>query len=87
MASVQAYLQSYIFRLLHDCGAAMSSMLVCVFCRVKDCQYAWRKLDGVSIDGRKWKVDHATKVGSSPFPPCCAVLRCLLPMRLGYYWR
>ncbi|CAK0784548.1 hypothetical protein CVIRNUC_007752 [Coccomyxa viridis] len=31
------------------------------FRRVKDCQYAWRKLDGVSIDGRKWKVDYATK--------------------------
>lgn len=31
------------------------------FRRAKDTQYAWRKMDGVSIDGRRWKVDYATK--------------------------
>ena len=34
----------------------------------------------MSIDGRKWKVDYATKVAPA-FPPCCAVLRFMLPMR------
>ena len=23
----------------------------------KDAEYAWRKMDGVTMDGRKWKVD------------------------------
>lgn len=27
-----------------------------------DAAYAWRKMDGISKDGRKWKVDYATKV-------------------------
>ena len=65
MSSVQASLQPQITRILHTCSAAMCLMSVCVFCRVKDCQYAWRKLDGVSINGRKWKVDYATKVPPS----------------------
>ncbi|CAL5229604.1 g12964 [Coccomyxa viridis] len=31
------------------------------FRRAKDAQYAWRKMEGVSIDGRRWKVDYARK--------------------------
>ncbi len=40
-----------------------------MLCRAKDAQYAWRKMDGVSIDGRRWKVDYATKV--KPHRPVC----------------
>ena len=31
-------------------------------CSSSDAAYAWRKMDGISVDGRKWKVDYATKV-------------------------
>ena len=48
-------------------GAALS-------CRAKDAQYAWRKMDGMSIDGRRWKVDYATKV-----QPCRPILPCHFP--------
>ncbi len=40
-------------------------------CRAKDAQYAWRKMEGVSIDGRRWKVDYARKV-----QPCTPLLPC-----------
>ena len=40
-------------------------------CRAKDAQYAWRKMEGVSIDGRRWKVDYATKV-----QPCKHIYSC-----------
>ncbi|KAK9832618.1 hypothetical protein WJX81_003961 [Elliptochloris bilobata] len=26
-----------------------------------DATYAWRKMDGVQVDGRKWKIDYATR--------------------------
>ena len=31
-------------------------------CSSSDAAYAWRKMDGIPVDGRKWKVDYATKV-------------------------
>lgn len=30
------------------------------FDRSDDCSYAWKKMDGVRIDGRYWKIDYAT---------------------------
>lgn len=30
-------------------------------CSSKDAEYAWRKMDGLTMDGRKWKVDWANK--------------------------
>lgn len=36
-------------------------LLLVYVCRSDDAEYAWRKADGTSMDGRQWRVDWATK--------------------------
>ena len=42
--------------------------------RSSDAEYAWKKMDGISVDGRKWKLDYATKVHRKSV---CPVVRLL----------
>lgn len=34
---------------------------LCYKCRSDDCAYAWKKAEGMRVDGRSWKVDFADK--------------------------
>ena len=40
----------------------MLRLVACHAHRSADAQYAWKKLDGITVDGRRWKVDYAVKV-------------------------
>lgn len=68
------------------CGACRLRMFCCwqlssgthassfLACRSEDATYAWKKLDGISVDGRKWKIDYAVKVRGplhAPDPSAC----------------
>jgi hypothetical protein len=41
----------------------MLRLVTCCVHRSADAQYAWKKLDGITVDGRRWKLDYAVKVG------------------------
>ena len=44
-------------------------------CRSADAEYAWKKMDGLSVDGRRIKIDYATKVCLTQICPVVLLLQ------------
>lgn len=46
---------------LTPCVSAASALRAVPLCSSRDADRAWEKMDGLRVDGARWKVDYATK--------------------------